>query len=283
MDAVLGLVTVGAFTLAIGLGFIGWKLLRGTRQDVVTRAEALRALAAMPDLEAPAVEDDRLGRLAQTPSAESTGEVEAARVPPVRDPLTDWDATLGRAFQVPPDSDGDGFLGTMRPQASAWRGRLVALIGLVMIAGAGTVYALHHEESVETRHDASEAVVPATTVPLDLLSLSESIDANGTFTVTGLVGNPVSGQLVRGVVAVVYLFDREGHYFAMGRTAIDSASFAPGDESPFVVRVPHGGDAVRYRVGFRNPDGGVVPHVDKRGQAIVGTTEGEAGARGAGH
>jgi hypothetical protein len=38
--------------------------------------------------------------------------------------------------------------------------------------------------------------------------------------------------------------------------------------------VPHGAGAARYRVGFREPDGSVVAHVDKRGQSIEGTTEG---------
>ena len=74
-------------------------------------------------------------------------------------------------------------------------------------------------------------------------------------------------------MAVVYLFDRDGHYFATGRAGIDVASLTPGDQSPFVVKVAHGSGAARYRVGFRHMDGAVVAHVDKRGQALDGTTE----------
>jgi hypothetical protein len=73
--------------------------------------------------------------------------------------------------------------------------------------------------------------------PLELLSLRHSVDSNGAFTVTGLVQNPSDGQTARRIVAVVYLFDREGNYFAGGKTALDFALLQPGNESPFVVHI----------------------------------------------
>jgi len=45
---------------------------------------------------------------------------------------------------------------------------------------------------------------------------------------------------------------------------LDFTSLTPGDESPFVIRVPVSGEVSRYRVGFRGPDDRVVGHVDRR-------------------
>jgi hypothetical protein len=107
---------------------------------------------------------------------------------------------------------------------------------------------------------------------LELLSLRHSLDANGAFTVTGLVQNPGDGLATRQIVAVVYLFDRDGNYFAGGKAALDVAALRPGDESPFVVHIPSIGRVSRYRVGFRSEEGGVVAHVDRRGQLPTGMT-----------
>jgi hypothetical protein len=70
----------------------------------------------------------------------------------------------------------------------------------------------------------------------------------------------------------VFLFDRDGNYFATGTAPLDFGVLHPGEESPFVVRVPAPGRVSRYRVGFRLEDGGAVAHVDRRGQLPDGTT-----------
>jgi hypothetical protein len=109
--------------------------------------------------------------------------------------------------------------------------------------------------------------------PLELLSLRHQMDAR-TFTVTGLVQNPPDGTTVHTAVAVVYLFDAEGNYFAGGHAALEFATLKPGDESAFVVRVPNTARVSRYRVGFRSDAGGAIAHVDRRGRAPSGTTGG---------
>jgi len=73
---------------------------------------------------------------------------------------------------------------------------------------------------------------------------------------------------------VVFLFDRDGNYFATGTAPLDFSLLHPGEESPFVVRVQVPGRVSRYRVGFRSEDGGAVAHVDRRGQLPDGTTGG---------
>jgi hypothetical protein len=50
---------------------------------------------------------------------------------------------------------------------------------------------------------------------------------------------------------------------------------APGDESPFTIRIATSSGVSKYRVGFRRSDGRVLAHIDRRGQLPDGTS-GEA-------
>jgi hypothetical protein len=47
----------------------------------------------------------------------------------------------------------------------------------------------------------------------------------------------------------------------------------PGTDSAFEVHVPKATNVSRYRVGFRQADGTVVTHIDRRGQVPDGSTE----------
>jgi hypothetical protein len=159
-------------------------------------------------------------------------------------------------------------------QMSMVRWLALAAAGLVILIGAGTVYALNTGSwlSPFTKGDGDEMVAASARQPLELLSLKHSTDENGAFVVTGLVQNPIEGASLRGVVAMVYLFDQQGRYFASGRARLDASTLAAGEESPFVVTIPNAGTVSRYRVGFRLDDGGVVAHVDRRGQTPTGTS-----------
>jgi hypothetical protein len=270
MDAVLILITVVALVVAAGLAVVGWNLLRTDRHAATAeRVDALRALAAEPDRPADPVPAAAVESPAVVPvfTRFATFAPEAAGA-------GDWDATLG-GLGLEPRTAGPSLLAGPGVEApTSRRPLLIAAVALVMLASAGTLYAVYRPQASAGRR-ATDGRVPATTVPLDLLSLTESVDTDGTFTVTGLVGNPAAGHPAAHVVAVVYLFDQAGHYFATARAGIDLPSLAPGDQSPFVVKVPHGATAARYRVGFREPDGAVVAHVDRRGQPIDGTTGGD--------
>jgi hypothetical protein len=147
-----------------------------------------------------------------------------------------------------------------------------------MSAIVGTVYALHRP-ALAVAGDQLGAAVTTTAAaapaggsrPLELLSLRHASDPDGTFTVTGLVQNPFDGRVVRHAVAVVYLFDRDGNYFASGKASLDFTALEPGEESPFVVHVANVGRVSRYRIGFRSEEGGVIAHVDRRGQLPGGS------------
>jgi len=118
-------------------------------------------------------------------------------------------------------------------------------------------------------------------LPLELVSLRHSVDDRGSFTVTGLVQNPARGRKTSGLVAVAYLLDDAGRFMATGRAAVDTPSLHAGEEATFTVTIPKTPGVVKYRVGFRLEEGGVVSHVDRRGQAPIGTTE-DAVGRGRG-
>jgi hypothetical protein len=284
MDMVLLAITIGALGLAIGLAVVGWRLLRHDQGQMSARVEALRSLAAEPE---PEIADTKTS----APEMPVVVPVFARRATrssedpenPENDEPSDWDATLGQTLHVADEREAPMFGTTTSAPMPNRRFLLVTTVAVVMLASAGTVYAVYRPQPSATHPNLDGRFVPPGTVPLQLLSLTESTDSDGTFTVTGLVGNPAAGHTAQNVCAVVYLFDRDGRYFASGRAGIDLPSLAPGDQSPFVVKVPNGSAATRYRVGFRQLDGTVVAHVDKRGQTIDGTTEGRAAPRGTGH
>jgi len=150
------------------------------------------------------------------------------------------------------------------PEIGTSTRRWYALVGAatLMAIGAATIYALSIPGVLSGRVDSGAAAVAAR--PLELTSLRYSTDEPGYFTVSGVVHNPVGAPQLRGVVAVVYLFDADGQYVGNGKIALDVATLDPGIESLFMIRVPTQGAVARYRVGFRFPDGSVVTHVDKR-------------------
>ena len=104
------------------------------------------------------------------------------------------------------------------------------------------------------------------------MSLKHSPDTNG-FTVSGFVQNPAGGKDLTNVEVVVYLFDNKDQYFMTGRAALETADMRTGTDSAFEVHVPGVTTVGRYRVGFRQADGMVVAHVDRRGQFPEGTSE----------
>ena len=88
-------------------------------------------------------------------------------------------------------------------------------------------------------------------------------------TITGLVHNPATGQLLPRVVATALLFDGEGAFLASGRAPLDFDRLGPNDESGFTIKVPVNAVVARYRIGFRAEDGRVIGHVDRRSTSAI--------------
>lgn len=269
METTLMIVTIVALALALGMSGVAWRLLREHRQRTDARVRALQELADDMDFDA-------------------GPEVRKSGGPQVSAPVLDaWDLGLHDLAEENPGTPEPqhrrtarrhleiGFGATVAaPAAPKRRWLALAAVGVVMAGIVFVIYAVYRPAVIAAPGEAAPAPAARGGVarPIELLSLRHQMTGDGTFTITGLVQNPLDGVAVRNVMAVVYLFDREGHYFASGKASLDFTPLQPGDESPFVVRIPNVTRVSRYRVGFRSEEGGIVAHVDRRGQLPGGTT-----------
>ncbi len=250
MDQLMWIVMFVALSLAVGMTVVAARLLGRDRRRSAARVAALEAEAFDLDLEI---------------------QIEPERE---REPR-------GTSFAAFRDGEANMFAATDEPKAPSRRWLALAAVGIVMAGLMGTAYALFKpaplgaSPSAPTAAAPSAAVPGAHTPPIELLSLKHTIDGS-TFTLAGLVQNPVDGAPLTHVLAVVYLFDNDGAYFATGRADLEFRGLRPGEESPFIVKIPQTSHVGRYRVGFRRDDGSVIAHVDKRGQTASGLmTEGK--------
>ena len=215
--------TVAAVVIAIAAIGYAWRLARQERR----RAEArVAALAAAID---------------GTPSV-----VPAA---PVFESETRTFEPEASMFEPEPRTGLQG-----RPLLKIVAGFAMAVLVIVLIAMSGDF----HDQPA----DAAQATDEASAVPtLELLSMRHVRSGNG-LKVTGLVrSNAAAGD--PSMMAVVFVFDRDGGFVASGRAPLEFGAIARGDESPFQVTIPDVKDVGRYRVSFRTT-AGLVPHVDRR-------------------
>jgi hypothetical protein len=230
MDTTLVTVTLLSLGMAAALSVIVWRMLRDERARSEARVAALAAIAARP---APRPKPDL--------------------------PLRQAPPSVGALFAEP-------------EQASPWAQRFVVMAALAMVGASIVLFALAAggtkaaaRAGGETANTAAGSTAAA---GLELLSLRDSRQADA-LTITGLVHNPERGTPLSRVTVTAYTFDDKGSFLASGRALIDVTTFAPGDESPFVVTVPVTGTVARYRIGFRAEDGRVISHIDRRHQASV--------------
>ncbi|MGH6783928.1 MAG: hypothetical protein ACREBP_04820, partial [Sphingomicrobium sp.] len=165
-------------------------------------------------------------------------------------------------------SHASGFLGAaevQREQGSGQRSLAFAAVLLFAVLASGLMWMMSGPRG-------TTAVAMGPNAPLELVSLSHQRQ-DEKLAVSGLVRNPVAGQPVEKLSAVVFLFDRMGTFITSSRTNVDFLKLGAGDESPFVVSLDAPATVSRYRVSFRT-DEGVVPHVDRRGAAPA-AAEGE--------
>jgi hypothetical protein len=274
MESALIIVTVVSLGLAVGMSALAWRLLQEERRRSAARAAALHAMATGGLDDVPAI---RILAPAAGEPREWEDEDDQPRA---------WDRRLGedraaRRSVAPHDpaaalqAPNPLFAATVVPRPGG--GRWLAAAAVALAFGAAAAYRLQGADltsAVGLTRLRSAPTSESAAHPLELLSLRHSVDADGSFTVTGFVRNPRDGETLRKVVAVVYLFDAQGSYFAGGRAPLDSAALQPGEESPFVVRVAAPATVGRYRVGFRSEGGEVVAHADRRGQLPIAATGG---------
>jgi hypothetical protein len=162
---------------------------------------------------------------------------------------------------------GTALFSGKRSMAFEGHSRITAGVGAVMLVGVALGFALTRQGGTAEPPVSLGSAALRTAAPIELMSMRHSRDRD-MLTVAGLVRNPQEGVQVRHLTAVVFGFDRRGGLVTSARGALDFVTLQPGDESAFVVTLPHGADVARYRVTFQT-DGGVLRHVDRRSDRPV--------------
>ena len=253
MDTLLLSVTGVSLALAAGMGVLLARMVREERRRSDARVHLLEELAAGP-------------RGKTRPAEPRYTDISAFTAPaPVHGPAP---ASLAQDFSVaspkeisPVSAASVHELFHEEPEPSPWPRRF-AVIGSLAAVLALAIFGwsqLRTPASVPSDTTVATASAPS----LELLSLRHTREGN-TLTVTGLVQNPKGGAALANLQATLLVFGPGGTFVTSGRVPLDFTSLTPGDESPFVIRVPVSGEVSRYRVGFRGPDDRVVGHIDRR-------------------
>ena len=274
MDTVLVIVTGVSLALAAGMGMLLARMMREERERSDARVQLLEELAASglgrtnrphpgpeASVDAPPAKAEAL-RYTDTLQAPVPSSTPRRVSTPSKPRRVVADLPLREAPPEEISGVQDLFRETHEPspwpRRVAFAGGIAALVSLTMFGWTQ----MRAPESVPATSVADSGPASAATA-LELLSLRHTHDGH-TLTVTGLVQNPKDGTPLSNVQATLFVFGSNGSFLTSGRAALDYTSLVPGDESPFVIRVPVSGDVARYRVGFRGRDDRVLAHVDRR-------------------
>ena len=253
MDTILLTVTGVSLALAAGMGVLLARMLRDERRRSDARIALLSELAAEPGGATSFAEIDVAPRPTTRRQAEPL---------PKRSRMIEFDDIEIRPS--PQEVPGVHDLFHEQEVSSPWPRRLAVVGGLaavIMLVVVGwSTLPLGRQAAGVPAGQVSQVVAEA---PLELMSLRHAQE-DGALTITGLVQNPRDGKELSGVKATLFVFGPGGSFLTSGRAPLDFTALGPGDESPFVIRVPVTGNVTRYRVGFRGDDDRVLAHVDRR-------------------
>ncbi|HEX6322589.1 MAG TPA: hypothetical protein VFZ36_02600 [Vicinamibacterales bacterium] len=250
-------------TLAIGMTVVLLRVLRQERQRSEARVAALVSLAGAPSAAAapsiafehpPVKLERRPTARSAAPARLSAADVEifrdSAPAPALEPPLTPAPAP-----------------GLFEPAAPNTRSHLlfigIGAVVMVLLFAFAFRWAVSRPGAPTTETVASIAA-PAAARPLGLVSLRHEQAADGSLVISGVVRNPPDSIGREKLFAAASLIDAGGALVATARAPLDFTTLAPGDESPFVVRIAAAEGVARYRIGFRDAEGAAVPHVDRR-------------------
>ena len=270
MDTILIAVTALALAMAAGMAIVVATLLRQERARSEARVAALGEMAAgagEPPARHPEAAVMRHPSIApRVPAPARAVSEHAASAPTLSAPRATVRAPRAiDDLEIRPAASGASELFAETDRPSPW-GPRVAVIGclaaIVLAIGFAVVWGTSRPSATPAQ-PIVQGAAQLDAVPLELLVLRHEQDAER-LAITGLVKNPRTGAPLAHVVATAFLFGPDGAFLSSSRAPLDFTTLAPGQESPFVVRVPVMGQVSRYRVGFRTEDGRVIAHVDKR-------------------
>ena len=258
MEFALTIVAIVSAATALVMTAIVVSMLRNERRRSDARVEALVRLAnadvsvAAPQAPAPVPAAPVAIPVSQSFSAvtPSSRGVKRAPVPALRisDEFTDepqapkGNVTAGERewveFDLQPAVAGVGGLFAEPERESPWTRRfvIVAAFAIVAVIVGFTISSFTRGGAADV---SAETVQVATASPtLELLTLAyEQKDA--TLTISGMVQNPkTSPAIAAGVEVSALVFAADGTIVASAKAPLDFSRLRPGDESPFVVRVP---------------------------------------------
>jgi hypothetical protein len=284
MEIILLGITIVSLTVALVMSAAAWRLTRDEKKRSAARVAALSLASAAPEpsmgfggqgpsvnvaVQAPAEKPIARAPWSAPPSTPRPAAV--APVAALRTPASPAELPLNQPriepvrFAEPVVSHASGFLGATEVEHDSGgrqKSLAFAAIALFLVLSGGLAWMMSGPEG-------TSAVAVGANTPLELVSLSHQRQ-NAKLAVSGLVRNPVAGQPVEKLSAVVFLFDRVGTFITSSRANVDFLKLGAGDESPFVVSLDAPATVARYRVSFRT-DEGVVPHIDRRGETPVET------------
>ena len=274
MEFALTIVAIVSAVTALVMTAIVVSMLRTERRRSDARVEALMRLAngepASLAVSAPASVPvpTRVPIPAPMPVA-------VAHVPPKALKISDdfTDEPLAE-LNLRPDVAGVGGLFVEPEQSSPWTRRIgiAAAVALAAAVVGFTVSSFSRNQETDAP-STTAAVAQAGNPTLELLTLAYE-RKEGTLTISGMVQNPKSSAAIAaGVEVTALVFGADGTVVASANTPLDFSRLRPGDESPFVVRVPVSGNIARYRIGFRGNDGRVITHVDRRSASPLARNE----------
>lgn len=250
MDIILLVITVVSLIVAFVMSVTAARLMRDEKQRSAARVAALSLAANEPAVELP-LTPPVVKPVARAPWSSPPSPARPAQAAP---PETLHQPTISHAA---------GFLGAGEPQrdnGGRQKSLAFAAVVLFIVMSGGLVWMMS-----EPRGTSAAAVGP--NAPLELVSLTHQRQ-DQKLAVSGLVRNPVAGQPVERLSAVVFLFDKAGTFITSSKANVDFLKLGAGDESPFVVSLDAPASVSRYRVSFRTDDG-VIPHIDRREAAPV--------------
>jgi hypothetical protein len=256
MENLLLSITAVSVAMSAGLAVALAKVLRDERHRSEARVALLTELSAhasgsgrpTPARRGPAVVSRRPVPTTAVPAAPR-----ATAVPDLEIRPSGGVAGVGELFQTP-----------SRPSPWRWRSAAIAAMATVALVVAG-IGRLRAPAAAPPPAAAAPAVVSR---PLELVSLNHS-RTDELLTITGLVQNPRGAAPLRRIVATALLLGPGGSVLTTAKAPLDFSTIGPGEESPFVIAIPVTATVERYRIAFRDEDGQVIAHVDKRGPESV--------------
>jgi hypothetical protein len=234
MNELLMTVTLVAVVVTMAMSVIAIRLVRDERLRSAARVKALTQLAG-------ALDD-------KTPNAR-TAAFDFGNLAIEMDPACDV-AGVSRLFSEPTPS-------------SPWRRRALIVAGLAVVVFIAVLLFRPSAQATRPTTDGPSAAANLEAKPLELLSLRHTQDGEN-LTITGLVQNPRGASPLAKLTATAFLFGADGTFLTSGRAPLDFTTLGPGDESGFVISVPSASNVARYRVSFRDENGRVIAHIDRR-------------------